>query len=286
PAESVVALRRWLADDGCWAIGITDSGAGMPEVELQRVNRRLVEPPEVDVEVSRRMGLYVVSRLSARHGFEVALQPAATGGIAANVVVPARLVTVICPESPGRVTEQEATLRLTPQLPTQQWPTSDPESDTAAAVVDWPQVDPVDTDEVMTEITNPGWPTSDPDVNPAEPGGLTQRLPACRDVLADWFRVGDDGNLGDLRMLRDSTAATTQWASDWPASADAVWIEPGRTVTEDGTHAVALPKRIPWSDRVPAAADTPAMDETGHGLGFAETEADTQVLDEHMGLTM
>ena len=58
---------------------ITDQGVGMSAEEMAHANWRLDNPPVVDVAVSRRMGLFVVGRLAARHGIRVRLRPAASG---------------------------------------------------------------------------------------------------------------------------------------------------------------------------------------------------------------
>ena len=50
---------------------ITDQGVGMKAEEMANANWRLDNPPVVDVAVSRRMGLFVVARLAARHGIRV-----------------------------------------------------------------------------------------------------------------------------------------------------------------------------------------------------------------------
>jgi hypothetical protein len=46
---------------------------------MSHANWRLDNPPVVDVAVSRRMGLFVVGRLAARHGVRVRLRPAQAG---------------------------------------------------------------------------------------------------------------------------------------------------------------------------------------------------------------
>ena len=63
--------------------------------EMAHANWRLDNPPVVDVAVSRRMGLFVVARLAARHGIRVRLRPAAVRrpdrpGLAARRVRDAR----------------------------------------------------------------------------------------------------------------------------------------------------------------------------------------------------
>jgi signal transduction histidine kinase len=69
-------------------LNITDAGLGIPDQDLSYANWRLDNPPVVDVAVSRRMGLFVVGRLAARHGIRVRLQHAAGGGLIALVWLP------------------------------------------------------------------------------------------------------------------------------------------------------------------------------------------------------
>jgi hypothetical protein len=61
--------------------------------EMAHANWRLDNPPVVDVAVSRRMGLFVVARLAARHGIRVRLRPAASGGLTALVWLPDEAVS-------------------------------------------------------------------------------------------------------------------------------------------------------------------------------------------------
>jgi hypothetical protein len=55
---------------------------------MGHANWRLDNPPVVDVGVSRRMGLFVVGRLAARHGVRVRLRHASAGGLTALVWLP------------------------------------------------------------------------------------------------------------------------------------------------------------------------------------------------------
>ncbi len=61
--------------------------------EMAHANWRLDNPPVVDVAVSRRMGLFVVARLAARHGIRVRLRPARAGGLTALVWLPDEVVS-------------------------------------------------------------------------------------------------------------------------------------------------------------------------------------------------
>lgn len=92
--QTKVGVRSVRNRAGAWAIEISDSGVGMSDVDLAAANERLAEPPDVDVSVSRRMGLYVVARLSKQHDITVSLREneEAGGGVVARVVVPPELV--------------------------------------------------------------------------------------------------------------------------------------------------------------------------------------------------
>jgi signal transduction histidine kinase len=61
--------------DGRVMIEIHDKGIGLTQEDFATINKRLAQPPAVDAEVSRRMGLYVVGRLADRHGIRVQLRP-------------------------------------------------------------------------------------------------------------------------------------------------------------------------------------------------------------------
>lgn len=97
--ETKVTVRAVITRKKALAIQVTDHGVGMTEERLAEVNTRLAEPPDLDVSVTRRMGLYVVARLARRHGIEVRLRENEDieGGVIARVVVPAELLTQMRP---------------------------------------------------------------------------------------------------------------------------------------------------------------------------------------------
>jgi hypothetical protein len=84
-ADTPVTVAAHLQRSGWALIEITDRGVGMGAQEMAHANRRLESPPMVDVAVSRRMGLFVVARLAARHGICVRLCPAPSRGLIAQV---------------------------------------------------------------------------------------------------------------------------------------------------------------------------------------------------------
>jgi signal transduction histidine kinase len=92
-AETPVAVSGHLLNSGGVLLDISDQGVGMGAEEMAHANWRLDNPPVVDVAVSRRMGLFVVARLAARHGVRVRLRPAPTGGLTALVWLPDETVS-------------------------------------------------------------------------------------------------------------------------------------------------------------------------------------------------
>ncbi|WP_236808289.1 nitrate- and nitrite sensing domain-containing protein [Amycolatopsis albispora] len=95
--ETKVTVRAVMTRRRALAIQVTDKGVGMSEDQINEANRRLADPPDLDVSVTRRMGLYVVARLAQRHGIEVQLRENEDidGGIIARVVVPPQLLTSV-----------------------------------------------------------------------------------------------------------------------------------------------------------------------------------------------
>lgn len=109
PPDSQVVMSTTRTVDGAILVEIADRGVGMVEHELANANQRLGGPSSVDVSASRRMGLFVVGRLGARHGIEVQLSASSTDGpgtgLTASVTVPAQLVPMAAGEVPRRAAE-------------------------------------------------------------------------------------------------------------------------------------------------------------------------------------
>ncbi|WP_198587227.1 sensor histidine kinase [Glycomyces xiaoerkulensis] len=93
PPESAVIvtadqMRTAENPTGAVRIRIIDSGIGMPEAQLEEINRQLGETADViDLASSRMMGLVVVARLGKRHNVGVELRPGDQRGIVAELVL-------------------------------------------------------------------------------------------------------------------------------------------------------------------------------------------------------
>jgi signal transduction histidine kinase len=88
PEDTQVFVTGQPLSSGGVLLDITDNGVGISEQEMAHANWRLDNPPVVDVAVSRRMGLFVVGRLAARHGVRVRLRHAQSGGLTALIWLP------------------------------------------------------------------------------------------------------------------------------------------------------------------------------------------------------
>jgi signal transduction histidine kinase len=95
PEDTQVYVSGQPLSSGGVLLDITDNGVGVSDQEMSHANWRLDNPPVVDVAVSRRMGLFVVGRLAARHGVRVRLRHAQAGGLTALIWLPD---TVAAPE--------------------------------------------------------------------------------------------------------------------------------------------------------------------------------------------
>jgi anti-sigma regulatory factor (Ser/Thr protein kinase) len=92
-AETPVNVSGHLLSSGGVLLDITDQGVGMGADELAHANKQLPDPSLAEVMISWRLGLFVVTRLAARHGIEVRLRPAASGGLTALMWLPEELIT-------------------------------------------------------------------------------------------------------------------------------------------------------------------------------------------------
>ncbi|MDT5031636.1 MAG: hypothetical protein QOC94_1807 [Actinoplanes sp.] len=92
PNSVVVADGRRIRD--YVLIQVEDRGLGMSEEQMDALNRRLAEPPNVDVAAFRLMGLAVVGRLASRYGVRVELRANIEGGTVAQVLLPSSIVVL------------------------------------------------------------------------------------------------------------------------------------------------------------------------------------------------
>ncbi|MGC4892017.1 nitrate- and nitrite sensing domain-containing protein [Micromonospora sp. DT227] len=92
PPQTTVEVRGQLVANG-FALEIEDRGLGMSGDELAAANARIVDRSELNLADAARLGLFVVSRLTERHGVKVQLRESAYGGTTAVVLIPRELIS-------------------------------------------------------------------------------------------------------------------------------------------------------------------------------------------------
>jgi signal transduction histidine kinase len=150
-----------------YAVEIEDRGLGMGKETLIEANRRIEQSEALDLFDSDRLGLFVVSRLSARHDIKVHLRTSPYGGTTAVVLLPTTLLHSGVPERSSRA---DASAR--PQ----------PEEREYARVAAAPHQDPVeqaaDRRALMAPVASAGSNTADGPPEP--PPGVTTLRPHRR----------------------------------------------------------------------------------------------------------
>ncbi|MFE2463994.1 sensor histidine kinase [Streptomyces mirabilis] len=90
-----------------YAVEVEDRGLGMGKETLDEANRRIEQSEALDLFDSDRLGLFVVSRLAARHGIKVHLRTSPYGGTTAVVLLPTALLHGGAAERSPRKTDNE-----------------------------------------------------------------------------------------------------------------------------------------------------------------------------------
>src|SRR6516225_3033848 len=87
PPNTRIEVRAERVGTGLVA-EVEDRGLGLSPDELDDINARLASPAEFDLANSEQLGLFVVSRLAARHNIKVSLRRSVYGGTTAVVLLP------------------------------------------------------------------------------------------------------------------------------------------------------------------------------------------------------
>ena len=216
---------------------IEDRGLGLDADDFDDINRRLASPPEFDLADSEQLGLFVVSRLAARHHIKVSLRPSPYGGITAVVLMPFGVI----------VREEDASLADDPR----NWP---PVAAGAQDVRPAAMLGHLMTGDASAR--GGGWP-EDPRISPYPAGELEQTAPEARAALPP--------------PHTGSWAASRAWDASpitpWPDAlkpAAARRAEPPEGLSADGG---ADQPRVPLSG-APAGAERPGPTSSGSYLGM------------------
>jgi hypothetical protein len=250
----------------------------------------------VDVAVSRRMGLFVVARLAARHGIRVRLRPASMGGLTALVWLPDEVISFETAPVPAGLRRFEVTTgsESAPTSPERlaEWPEPGQPEDRSAAmeavnaartpkfaplrpdVGDTAAFSAVDADTSTPPVdaaASPDAPASEPSV-PSEPG--VPSVPGLQPGQLPSFDApvigGDDGPAVDhsLGGLRTPTFGTEVSA----AAQHGVIVPPPASLGEENRLPIFESVESDWFRRGRHGTDHPAK--AGTGAASTTTSSD------------
>ncbi|MEV0252529.1 ATP-binding protein [Nocardia sp. NPDC050712] len=292
PPDRRVGVGVARTVDSGYLIEITDRGLGMSDEDLEAANNRLASGGAVNFETARRMGLFVVSNLSARHGIAASLRRTASTndgtGITAAVHLPARLVSL--PES-DHPTAPVVPLPQAGSLPHLQ-PVPDPEpfeppppqltaSGLPRRLPIVPDPEPEPTPEPAPEISTGYESRFSLDTVPrhiepvADPAPTAQLRPVTDDSESTFgppifepvpTEPDDGGGAAPIyqRMVSEwlvDSAASDSSGTQWSSPADSGWqaAAEASTPASSGRTRGGLPIRRPGAQLVPGSVD-PSID--------------------------
>jgi len=283
--DTQVLVTGQLLSSGGVLIDVTDEGLGIPEHELAYANWRLDNPPVIDVAVSRRMGLFVVGRLAARHGIKVRLRRAPSGGLSALIWVP-ESVAETEPTTPvgfrrrfntgGQVVLSGAAIAegasavagtRTPVLGVRTTRTKSIWFDTGELGDDGPSPAPGQSPAPGAGPGQPAtvmvMPPAAGEPEPAEDDPPDGRLPIYDSIESEWFRRG--------------TTAFSSPSGSWSSPADEGFRVAQTAVVSPATGettSAGLPRRVPSANLVPGSvAPRPPREAPGQAPGQGTGQA-------------
>jgi signal transduction histidine kinase len=283
--ETPVTIEAYPPSSGGVLIDITDHGVGMRPEAMAQANDRLENPPTVDVEVSRRMGLFVVAQLAARHGIRVRLRAAASSGLSAMVWLPPEAIT----QQAGGPGPQPPSGQVIHARETGMAASGGRQSIASVAEPITEHMDMADTARIRRRMRAGGLsaPPSTPDSEPAHGSGGQRaeipqpvtgavKYPPVNEGPAGWPQATLPGEVQGLATdprarqvnLPIYDAVERDWFSggrqvvmaghgvDWSSPADDGWraAEIANAPAADGTTRSGLPKRAPGANLVPGTA--------------------------------
>ncbi|MER6013792.1 sensor histidine kinase [Streptomyces bluensis] len=128
--QTKVRVTATRLPDGRVMIEIHDKGIGLTAEDFADINHKLANPPTVDAAISQRMGLFVVGRLSDRHGIRVQLRPSGEQAGTTSLVM---LPDVITHGGGGEQQQHREEFTVSQIMPEQSLQSPSPESMRTAA---------------------------------------------------------------------------------------------------------------------------------------------------------
>jgi len=238
---------RPLAGGGV-LVEVTDEGVGMNPDVMAQANWRLDNPSATDITAYRKMGLFVVGRLAARHGIKVRLQPTNSGGLTALVWLPDAIIV-----RPAMAPARPATAPARPAG-------TDPDRVAAESAASARSLRPAPTAQDTRPTAQDTRVRQRPDIRPRPPAqdqapplepqaspAQERRLPIYEAVESDWF------------SRRKQFGGTAAAEGSWAPSVDDGWRAAEAVIapSSSGVTTTGLPVRVPRANLVPGAISGP-----------------------------
>ena len=239
-------------------IDIVDHGIGMTDEEVAKANEQLSHAAGVEGRISRRMGLFVISRLANQHGVRVRLHGGQDiPGLRVTITVPVELVISEPEPLPAQLPADGGSAPLPKRTagastgPNGQWQAA------LRGTLDTPAADLSDGPVTVTipkvpSVASSGVGLFDPVVDGEAPtetpagGGEAARADVTTDLRHDGVRV--------VRGRRRTRAGRR--CRRWTFAADEGWqaVDAAVTVQPEEYTAAGLPKRQPKARLLPGSA--------------------------------
>ncbi|MEU1245069.1 nitrate- and nitrite sensing domain-containing protein [Micromonospora parva] len=264
PPHTTVEVRGQLVSNG-FALEIEDRGLGMSEEDLAAANHRIVDQSELNLANAARLGLYVVSRLTERHGVRVRLKESAYGGTTAVVLIPLELVTEAdaSPEDSGSfragsaipmsstpATESGSPTSLAPVALAAPTTTAPDVAATSSAPTPTDTTTPTSDEEAEADSVLPTRQRTTPTTGTPDLPTRARRGPGQPALEAPTVPTGLPAVERTRPETRDAEPVAAGDGGPVPARADAERTDSG------------LPVRVRQANIVPELRDDPAMSET------------------------
>jgi signal transduction histidine kinase len=230
PPNTRIEVRAERVGTGLVA-EVEDRGLGMSPDELDDINARLASLPEFDLAHSDQLGLFVVSRLAARHAIKVSLRRSVYGGTMAVVLMPF-----------GVVVRQEEASRLAP------W-AGRPDESGPRSLTGRHRLPPP---AVPAGLTGPAEPTGS--AGPTGPTGPTGSGPSARNGEAEWPMAPWETMPMPMPMPAEPPGPAPTPALFSPPAPPAPAPLPAPAAPPPGSH-LGMPIRVPQANMAPQLRD-------------------------------
>jgi signal transduction histidine kinase len=243
--DTQVTIASHRTRSNAVVVDIVDHGIGMGDDELRAANERLGESEGFEGRITRRMGLFVVSKLAGQHGVRVRLHGGEDiPGLRVTVTLPAQLI----------VGDEDAVIPLPSAEPQ---PRGKRNASMNAITVTIPQLPSASESGVNLFAPLPGSATADDAAEQPEPeqDRAGETTPIFDDMLSAWF---DAAKPMDAQSEDDTPPEDASFAgrSGWRFAADDGW-KAADSITQASPEAytsAGLPKRQPKARLLPGSA--------------------------------